>query len=113
MTGRAAHNGAWARTWADALTAAELDLEETEAVLARLHADADFVPEVPAPWAPPTGLGPLPASEAERARAVLARQRRVAVELTAAMVGNRQHRRITASAAQRSAAVPIYVDTAV
>ncbi|SDQ20228.1 hypothetical protein [Quadrisphaera sp. DSM 44207] len=113
MSPRPGDDGGWARSWHDALTAAELDLDETEAMLARLHASGDAALDPPAPWRPPTGLGPLPVGEADRARAILARHHQVALGLTAAMSGNRQHRRVTASAAQRPAASPVYIDTAV
>ena len=105
--------GEWASSWRDALAEAELDVAQTEAMLARLHADAEHPLELPGTWRPPAGLGPLPTSEADRARALLERHRRVAAELSAAMTANRQHRRLTASATQRREAVPVYVDTAV
>ena len=106
-------SGAWQGSWHEALTAAELDLDETEAMLARLHADAEAVPALPKPWTPPADLGPLPGDQVDRARSLLARHHRLAVELASAMTSNRQHRRITDSVAQRSDARPVYVDTAV
>ena len=112
LTGTA-HPPAWDNAWHTALDAMELDVAETEAVLARLHAEADHVPSPLAPWQPPAGLGPLPSTLADRARALLERQQRAAAELTRAMVGNRRQQRAAAAADHRAAARPVYIDTAV
>jgi hypothetical protein len=91
----------------------ELDVAETESMLARLHAEAEWVPAARARWQLPDGLGVLPTSLAERARALLERQQQAAVELTRAMVGNRRQQKAAAALDQRAAATPVYIDTAV
>ena len=50
-------------------------------MLTRLHAEADYLPAL-RPWSPPERLGPVPASLAVRAQAVLERHQRMAAELT-------------------------------
>lgn len=76
-----------ASDWADALAALEHDVAAAELVLQDLTsttpADDGDAP-VTSPWQPPAELGPLPDALAERARDLVARQRRVAVELAAA-----------------------------
>ena len=104
---------AWDAAWAAALERAELDAAEVEAMLARLRAEPDHAPDVPAPWSPPPRLGPLPASMAVRAQAVLKRHQRLADELNVAITENRRHRRALASLRPREAAAPVYIDTEV
>lgn len=75
-------------TWVSALTAAEVDVDEAEDLLRRLHAGEDVDPVVPGPaW--PGGRGPIPVEFAERARLLLRRQLRVSEELTAALLHTR------------------------
>lgn len=45
----------------------------------------------PAAWAPPSGLGPLPAGLAERARRLAAAQARAVEDLQAAVCATRKH----------------------
>lgn len=110
-----APTGTWEAAWSAALDAVELDAAQVEAMVLRLRADAEHVPEAPRPFLPPAGLGPLPASLAVRAQAVLERHQRMATDLTRAMVENQRQRRATAALAGATAtsAVPVYVDTAV
>ena len=105
----------WDAAWASALDRLELDATQVETMLVRLHAEADHVPDLPALWSPPERLGPLPASLAVRAQAVLERHQRMAAELTRAMVENARQRRATAALNEVTArrADPVYVDTAV
>lgn len=105
----------WDAAWASALDRLELDAAEVEAMLVRLHTEADHVPDLPVLWSPPERLGPLPASLAVRAQAVLERHQRMATALTSAMVENARQRRATATLTQVTArsAEPVYVDTAV
>lgn len=107
------HPPAWDSAWHTALEAMELDVAETEAMLARLHAQADHVPQPLTPWQLPEGLGPMPSTLADRARALLERQQRAAADITRAMVGNRRQQKAAASMDQRDAARPVYIDTAV
>lgn len=107
----AAESPTWDAAWASALERSELDLADVEAMLARLHADPEHVPDVPTAWVPPPRLGPLPASMAVRAEAVLKRHQRLAEELTVAITENRRHRRAVASMSRREAAAPVYIDT--
>lgn len=103
----------WDAAWASALERCELDAGEVEAMLARLHGDPEHVPDAMTPWLPPPRLGPLPASLAVRAEAVLKRHQRLAEELTVAITENRRHRRAVASLSRREAAAPVYIDTEV
>jgi hypothetical protein len=105
----------WDAAWSAALDRVELDAAEVETMLVRLRAEAAHVPEPPRPWAPPERLGPLPASLATRAQAVLERHHRLAGELTRAMTENRRQRQASAALSQVTAraAVPVYIDTAV
>ena len=103
----------WDAAWASVLERAERDAAEAEALLARIHAEPDHVPDVPARWSPPPRLGPLPASLAVRAEAVLKRHQRLTEELTVAITENRRHRRALASLRPREAARPVYIDTEV
>ncbi len=101
----------WDVAWASALERSELDADEVEAMLARLHADPDHVPDVPARWTPPPRLGPLPLSMAPRAAAALKRHHVLTEELIVAITENRRQRRAAASLSQREAAAPVYIDT--
>ena len=86
----------WEAAWSAALDAVELDAAEVEAMVVRLRSDAEHVPTAPRPFAAPVGLGPLPASLAVRAQAVLERHQRMATDLTRAMVENQRQRRASA-----------------
>lgn len=101
----------WDAAWASALERSELDADAVEAMLAHLHADPDHVPAVPARWAPPPRLGPLPLSMAARAEAALKRHQHLTEELIVAITENRRQRRATATLSQREAAKPVYIDT--
>jgi len=106
----------WAASWTDALTALELDVAAVEDMLEHLHEDADRTPSIAErgfAQLDPARLGPLPVDQADRARAVLARQQAVAGALVVAMTANRRQQRLAASLSQRSSSVPVYVDTAV
>lgn len=105
----------WDAAWAAALDRLELDAVEVEEMLVRLHTEADHAPDLPVLWSPPERLGPLPASLAVRAQAVLERHQKMATALTSAMVENARQRRATAALNEVTArrAEPVYVDTAV
>lgn len=96
----------WTTAWEDALTALELDVEATERVL-----DHDHVPAPPDPWAPPTGLGPLPAELADRARALLARQVELSRRVAEAAILARKHGQAAQAMRSVPPAVPVYLDT--
>jgi len=116
MTTGSADPSGWSTAWASALDAVELDLQEAERLLSRLHAEAlDPVAALSAArgaWAPPVGLGPLPESMEERARTVLARQLEVAERLAAAAVQSRKQLAFTRHADVTPPARPLYVDAA-
>lgn len=103
----------WDAAWASVLERAERDAAAGEALLARIHAEPDHAPDVPAPWSPPPRLGPLPAALAVRAEAVLKRHQRLTEELLVAITENRRHRRALESLRPREAAAPVYIDTEV
>lgn len=96
----------WDAAWEAALTALELDVEATARVL-----DHDHVPTPPDPWAPPTGLGPLPAELEHRARALLARQVELSRRVAEAAVLARRHGQVAQAMRSVPPAVPVYLDT--
>jgi hypothetical protein len=105
----------WTRAWADALSALEIDVAACERLLNAVHAGTDL-PDADGTlgaWAPPTDLGPLPETMAERARTVLARQLDLAQQLAAAASQSR-HQLDFAGKVQtgRSPARPVFVDMA-
>jgi hypothetical protein len=101
----------WHTAWDAALQAVELDVEEAERLLVRMHAGEE--PEV-APlgdWIAPALLGPMPVEFADRARALLRRQSDVTELLAEAMVSARSQTRGLSKfdAPERR---PVFVDTA-
>lgn len=97
----------WDAAWEAALTALELDVETAEHMLTL----RDITASPPDPWAPPVGLGPLPAVLTARATAVFDRQVEVSRRVAEAALLTRRHSR--AARAMRSAppASPVYIDT--
>lgn len=96
----------WTRAWTAALDELELDLVVAEQMLA-----LDRIAEAPPDrWAPPVGLGPLPAPLADRARALLSRQVEAGRRLAEA--ADLSRRQLQAARALRSTAppVPVYLD---
>lgn len=100
--------GRWEAAWASALTALEMDVDAAERMLALDHI-ADAPPRDP--WAPPVGLGPLPATLGERARALLDRQIEVGRRLAEAADLSRRHSRAAEAMRQAPPAMPVYLDT--
>lgn len=100
--------GQWEAAWASALTALELDVEAAEHMLALDHIAAAPPRD---PWAPPVGLGPLPATLGDRARALLDRQVEVGRRLAEAADLSRRHSRAAHAMRQVPPAVPVYLDT--
>ena len=98
---------AWEGAWAAALDDMEIAVREAEALLADVHRPA---PAPAAPWTPPEGLGSLPATLEQRARALLERQLTVAGALSAAMASGRRHRRALATLTPAPAHPPVYLD---
>lgn len=104
--------------WEAALSDLELEVAAAEDLLAHLHRDAEAPPAAPRrPWVPPTGLGPLPAPLADRARALAERQTRTAEALGRAIVLNRRQARAVdvltdARAHQHGSAQALYLDVA-
>lgn len=102
----------WTAEWGRALHDLELDVEHAEALLRALHSGAESA-DAPAPWSPPSNLGPLPESLRERAQQVLARQLELTAQVAAAAVRSRRDlvlaRRIEGTPAPSQ---PMYVDAA-
>ncbi|WP_024286300.1 hypothetical protein [Cellulomonas sp. KRMCY2] len=98
----------WDVAWEAALTALELDLGLAEQMLSLDHI-ADNPPRDP--WAPPVGLGPLPATLADRARALLERQIETGRRLAEAADLSRRHSRAVQALRAAPPAVPVYLDT--
>lgn len=96
-----------ATEWDQALRALEHDLAQAE----RLLADDDAAEPEGQSWAPPIGLGPIPAHLQERARALLDRQLAVARRLSAAAGDSRRHERALSQLGQDAPRPPVYLDT--
>jgi hypothetical protein len=105
----------WTQAWTDALTVLEMDVAACERLLDAVHAGANL-PEADGrlgSWLPPTDLGPLPETMAERARTVLARQLEVAHQLATAAAQSRQQLDFADKVQTgRSPARPVFVDAA-
>ncbi|HEX8498405.1 MAG TPA: hypothetical protein VF661_14515 [Actinomycetales bacterium] len=101
--------------WSAALRELELDVEVSEQLLRTIHGGApvDDVLAGLGSWAPPTHLGQLPHSLADRARMILARQLAVADQLAQAALRSQQQlelqRRMRPDDAMSR---PMYVDAA-
>lgn len=93
--------------WESALTELELDIADTEAMLA-----GDHVPLSTSRWEPPQGLGALPEPLHERAQLLLDRHTEVAQRLSEALVLNRRQARLTASLNAGGPRRPVYIDAA-
>ncbi|WP_152192535.1 hypothetical protein [Georgenia satyanarayanai] len=93
--------------WEAALAELELDVAETEAMLAGDH----VTPPAP-PWVPPSDLGPLPEPLRERAQVLLDRQTEVAQRLSEALVLSRRQARLTEVLRAGGPRRPVYVDAA-
>ncbi|MHB1064515.1 MAG: hypothetical protein ACYC1Z_08535 [Georgenia sp.] len=92
--------------WVAVLTELELSVDDAEASLRANQ------PPPARPWAPPSGLGPMPAALRTRAELLVSRQTEVARQITeAASMGRRQARAMRSMRAM-GPAVPVYVDTA-
>ncbi|PVU84182.1 hypothetical protein DDP54_10640 [Cellulomonas sp. WB94] len=100
----------WETAWSAALAVLELDVAQAEAQLAAAHTSAPVLTS-PRAWAPPVGLGPLPASLKTRAEALLDRQ--ISVGRRIAEAANLSRRQAAAAEGMRSRppAVPVYLDT--
>lgn len=97
----------WDVAWEAALSALELDVETAEHMLTLRDISAD----PPDPWAPPAGLGPLPAALAERAAALLDRQVEVTRQVAEAALLARRHSRAAQAMRSAAPASPVYIDT--
>ncbi len=95
----------WQAAWEAALTALELDVDEAERML-----DHEHVPTATDPWTAPTGLGPLPAPLADRARALLVRQSEVSRRVAEAAILARRHSAVAQAMRAKPPAVPVYID---
>jgi len=113
--GPTATDQGWSRAWADALSALEIDVKACERLLCAVHAGTDL-PDTDGTlgsWVPPTDIGPLPETMAERARTVLACQLAVAQALAQAAAQSRQQLAFADRVQTgRSPARPVFVDAA-
>lgn len=100
----------WVGAWHDALTVLELDVAQAEAQLAVARTSAAVLTS-PRPWAPPVGLGPLPASLQTRAGALLDRQISVGRRIAEAASLSRRQAVAAEGMRSRPPAVPVYIDT--
>lgn len=97
----------WDAAWVAALEALELDVEQVERTLAL----RDIALDPPDPWRPPSGLGPLPAALADRARVLLDRQIEVSRRVAEAAALARRHARAAQGMRSAPEASPVYLDT--
>jgi len=109
VTATAVEPTTWDAAWDAALADLELEVSRAEALLKSAEVD---VPEVSA-WAPPAGLGPLPAELLDRAKALHAKQMRVSQAIIHALTHNRAQAAVAARMETGHVAPrPVYVDSA-
>jgi hypothetical protein len=104
---------AWFSAWDDALRSVELDVEQAELLIRRMHAGEDAPEErLTQDWVAPAALGQVPHEFAERARVLLQRQLDVSERLAEAMIHARSQRRALGKfdPAERP---PVFVDQSV
>ncbi|PRY18244.1 hypothetical protein [Kineococcus rhizosphaerae] len=105
-------DGSWDGSWDAALRAVELDVDQAELLIARMHDGHEVSPAPPAAdWVAPALLEPLPVEFAERARALLRRQQDVSRRLAEAMVSARVQTRALGRF-EESERPPVFVDRA-
>jgi hypothetical protein len=102
----------WRRAWVEALDALEADVETVEWMIQEDHRNRELPPATP--WAPPTGLGPIPLDLRPRADGILARQIAAAMAASTAMTANRRQNAFASRVEVGSGgrAIPSYVDCA-
>ena len=107
---------AWSTAWSDALAELEMSVDEAERMLVAAHrtGEVEAASAVAAArgWAPPTGLGLLPAPLVERATALLNRQVRVAQQLAETAAHSRRQLRVVEGMRATAESGPVYLDTA-
>lgn len=102
---------AWETSWSRALDDLELDVAWVEEALRLQHLPpGDEVARLAA-WVPPSDLGPLPASLAVRAAALLDRQTTAARRTVEAITRSRRHLAALDALQPRRPDVAVYVDT--
>lgn len=99
---------AWVQAWSVALGELEVAVEEAAAMLHHLPLPSEVNVQR---WAPPSGLGPLPASLETRARALLDRHVEVTRQTAEAIVQTKRHLHAVASMRESAPRGPVYVDT--
>ncbi|WP_298461660.1 hypothetical protein [uncultured Cellulomonas sp.] len=99
----------WDAAWSDALAELELSVDEAEALIRAGHTQPL---RLLGAWQPPSGLGMLPAPLVDRARALLARQVRVAQQLAEAAAHSRRQLRAVEGMRADAESTPVYLDTA-
>jgi hypothetical protein len=102
---------AWDAAWSQALAELELGVDEAEQLLRAGHAERTAPLRV-VTWQPPSGLGLLPAPLVDRARALHARQLRVAQQLAEAAAHSRRQLRAVEGMRATAESAPVYLDTA-
>ena len=81
--------GTWAEDWHAALRAVELDVQDAEELLRRVHEGQDLPEEPVVRRVPPPPSGRIPVEMAEQARRLLERQVDVSARLARAMAHSR------------------------
>ncbi|MBZ2196851.1 hypothetical protein [Occultella gossypii] len=97
-------------TWAEFLDTLERDARHTAVPSPSTTTATTMPPADGAAWVPPSGLGPMPAGLADRARAVLAAQQDAAAALRGSMSAARRHRAAIAAVPSADAGHPVYLD---
>lgn len=97
--------------WELALAEVEAGLDEAEALVAPGYLLEAEPALTLGRWAPPAGLGPLPAGLADRALAILDRQGRLAPLLEEAARATRTHLRAVGAMRTNDTSASVYVDT--
>jgi hypothetical protein len=110
LTGPATDGPDWDHAWAQALTDLEVAADEAERLLSMAHLPSTAQVAQVSAWRPPHGLGPLPYSLKERAEALVARQRDLALRTAEAARMSRRQARVADQLSTRPPAVPVYLD---
>ncbi|WP_154792089.1 hypothetical protein [Occultella kanbiaonis] len=97
-------------TWAEFLDTLEREARRTTVPTPSTMTTTTMPGPDGAAWVPPSGLGPLPAGLADRARMVLATQQEAAAALTGTMSAARRHRAALAAVPSADAGHPVYLD---
>jgi hypothetical protein len=102
----------WRDAWIAALDELEADVDAVERMIAEEHRNQEMAEATP--WAPPSGIGPIPLDLRPRADYILTRQLEVARAAAIAMTANRKQTAFASRVEVGTAGkgIPTYIDCA-